>query len=57
MRLKESFDEEGIEIPFPHSSLYAGSETAPFPIKLVADEPQKLAEIRDVEKLKIHQIK
>lgn len=37
--LKTRFDAEGIEIPFPHRSLYAGSETAPFPIRLVQDEP------------------
>lgn len=33
--IKKRFDEEGIEIPFPHVSLYAGAETAPFPIRLV----------------------
>ncbi len=33
--IKERFDAEGIEIPFPHRSLYAGSATAPFPIRIV----------------------
>lgn len=33
--VKEAFDKEGIEIPFPHRSLYVGSETAPFPIQTV----------------------
>ncbi len=40
--VKRKFDEEGIEIPFPHRSLYTGSATEPFPIRLVditPDEP------------------
>jgi small-conductance mechanosensitive channel len=36
--IKERFDEEGIEIPFPHHSIYAGSVTDPFPIRLVGSE-------------------
>ncbi|MFW6181674.1 MAG: mechanosensitive ion channel family protein [Spirochaetota bacterium] len=32
--IKQRFDEEGIEIPFPHVSLYAGSVTAPMPVSL-----------------------
>ena len=34
--IKVYFDKEGIEIPFPHLSLYSGSATEPFPVKLVA---------------------
>lgn len=30
----ERFREEGIEIPFPHVSLYTGSATAPFPVEI-----------------------
>jgi small-conductance mechanosensitive channel len=33
--IKKRFDEEGIEIPFPHLSLYTGSVTAPLPVKMV----------------------
>ncbi|HOX39584.1 MAG TPA: mechanosensitive ion channel family protein [Candidatus Brocadiia bacterium] len=33
--IKERFDAEGIEIPFPHLSLYSGSVTDPFPIRIV----------------------
>lgn len=36
-RVKERFESEGIEIPFPHISVYAGSKTSPFPFK-VTDE-------------------
>lgn len=28
----------GIEIPFPHRTLYAGSETPPLPVRVVTDE-------------------
>jgi small-conductance mechanosensitive channel len=35
LEIKEAFDKAGIEIPFPHLSLYAGSVTEPMPIKLV----------------------
>lgn len=34
-RLKKAFDKNGIEIPFPHTTLYAGSETDPLPIRLL----------------------
>jgi small-conductance mechanosensitive channel len=32
MDIKSTFDAEGIEIPFPHISIYAGEATKPFPI-------------------------
>jgi small-conductance mechanosensitive channel len=35
--VKTAFDANGIEIPFPHRSLYTGSVTEPFPIRLVDD--------------------
>nr|HQV31426.1 mechanosensitive ion channel [Calditrichia bacterium] len=33
-RVKKRFDEEGIEIPFPHVSVYTGSVSEPFPVKM-----------------------
>ena len=32
MDIKSTFDAEGIEIPFPHVSIYAGEATKPFQI-------------------------
>jgi small-conductance mechanosensitive channel len=33
--IKSAFDEQGIEIPFPHRSLYSGALTDPFPVRIV----------------------
>lgn len=35
-RVKAAFDEAGIEIPYPHRTLYTGSHTTPFPVTVVA---------------------
>jgi small-conductance mechanosensitive channel len=32
--IKKAFDEHGVEIPFPHVSVYAGSLTNPFPLRM-----------------------
>ncbi|ADN02776.1 mechanosensitive ion channel family protein [Spirochaeta thermophila] len=48
--IKQRFDAEGIEIPFPHVSVYTGSVTSPFPIR-VMDEAHDLSDVaaaRDV---------
>ncbi len=36
--VKAKFDEEGIEIPFPHVSLYAGSESKALPVEMISKD-------------------
>jgi len=36
LEIKQAFDRAGIEIPFPHRTLYTGSITDPFPISIVS---------------------
>ncbi len=43
MGIKERFDKEGIEIPFPHVSVYAGSASAPLPVDLLSSEKTVLS--------------
>ena len=40
IEIKEAFDEHDIEIPFPHRTLYTGSATEPFPVRL-HEEPRR----------------
>lgn len=35
--VKVRFDEEGVEIPFPHVSIYTGSVTEPFPVRILPE--------------------
>ncbi len=35
LAIKEEFDKEGIEIPFPHRTIYTGDVTKPFPVNVV----------------------
>lgn len=42
--IKKRFDEEGIEIPFPHVSLYAGSATDAMPIEIVNFQSDRFQE-------------
>lgn len=37
LEIKKLFDTHGIEIPFPHRSLYVGNATKPFPVKMIPD--------------------
>jgi len=36
--IKRTLDEHGIEIPFPHTSVYAGSHSEPFRVQLLSPE-------------------
>ncbi|WP_091646292.1 mechanosensitive ion channel family protein [Aquisalimonas asiatica] len=38
LEIKKAFDEQGVEIPYPHLSLYTGSATQPFPVRQAAPE-------------------
>ena len=40
--IKKRFDEEGIEIPFPHRTVYTGSVTTPFPVQVLGDSPESV---------------
>lgn len=41
--IKLRFDAEGIEIPFPHRTLYTGAATDPFPVRIVPNQTDHAA--------------
>ncbi|MDA3923140.1 MAG: mechanosensitive ion channel family protein [Kiritimatiellae bacterium] len=45
MGIKTRFDKEGIEIPFPHRSIYTGLASQPFPVRVVEGDPDQRAPI------------
>lgn len=50
-RVKKRFDEEGIEIPFPHQSLYFGEASKPFAMKLDETSREEIKQaVREVLK-------
>lgn len=40
-KIKNSFQNEGIEIPYPHVSIYAGSDTSAFPVNIIGKDTGK----------------
>ena len=38
LEIKSRFDAEGIEVPFPHRTIYAGSATGTFPVANLKEE-------------------
>lgn len=48
--IKKTLDREGIEIPFPHTSIYAGSHSEPFRVQLLGLEKATEKEVLDVDK-------
>ena len=38
LEIKAAFDEAGIEIPFPHRTIYTGEVTKPFPVRVVTSQ-------------------
>ncbi|WP_100640074.1 mechanosensitive ion channel family protein [Marinobacter salexigens] len=48
--IKKTLDQAGIEIPFPHTSIYAGSHSEPFRVQLMAPEKVTEKEQMDVQK-------
>ncbi|MGM0769758.1 MAG: mechanosensitive ion channel family protein [Pseudomonadota bacterium] len=45
--IKKTLDREGIEIPFPHTSIYAGSHSAPFRVELLRPQSTTQKELPD----------
>lgn len=48
--IKKALDREGIEIPFPHTSVYAGSHSEPFRVQLLGPEQNTEKDLPDADK-------
>lgn len=49
-RMKKKFDEVGIEIPFPHTSIYFGEASKPFQLQMQGSDREELKKlIREVQ--------
>jgi small conductance mechanosensitive channel len=49
-RIKKKFDEVGIEIPFPHMSIYFGEASKPFRLQMEGSDREQLKSlIREVQ--------
>tara|TARA_R110002153_G_scaffold30015_5_gene92029 strand:+ start:691 stop:1578 length:888 start_codon:yes stop_codon:yes gene_type:complete len=46
-QIKKTFDELGIEIPFPHLSIYSGEATKPMPVTVNATQPISTKNVND----------
>ncbi len=44
-RIKKKFDELGIEIPFPHRSLYVGESSKPFRVEMTPPDKDEVARL------------
>jgi small conductance mechanosensitive channel len=44
-RIKKLFDAEGVEMPFPHLSLYAGEATKPMPLELASGSEELIRKV------------
>ena len=47
--IKKALDEHGVEIPFPHTSVYAGSHSEPFRVELLTPEHSRNTGELDVD--------
>jgi small-conductance mechanosensitive channel len=45
--IKERFDQEGIEIAFPHLTVYAGSETPAFPVTITQEKANPKGQVNN----------
>ncbi len=50
-QVKDVLQKAGVEIPFPHRTLYAGSATKPFPVQIVSESVESSGVIGQAETL------